>query len=260
MILPRKSKTQVVVRTVLYIALSTAALAWSLSGLEFSPKRIASGLPEMGNILRAMFLPPDTSYLPDVMNGLRESFQIAALGTAIASVLALPFGVLAARNLARLPTLPYFGKLLLNFIRAFPELVLAILFIRAVGPGPFAGVLAVGIHSIGMMGKLYAERIETVDRDALEALSAAGASPSEIFRHGVMPEVLPDFLSFALYRFDLNIRAATVLGLVGAGGIGTLIVFQIGRDWPKIGTILLGIIVTVGLIDFVSAKLRARLV
>jgi phosphonate transport system permease protein len=125
-----------------------------------------------------------------VLTGLRESIQIAALGTAIAAVLALPFGALAARNLTRLPVLPYFGKVLLNVIRTFPELVLAIVFIRGVGPGAFAGVLAVGIHSIGMMGKLYAERIETVDKAALEALSASGATPLEVFRHGVLPEVL----------------------------------------------------------------------
>lgn len=247
-------------RIVVYAALSAAALWWSLTGLEVTPERIAKGLPQVGGIVAKMFSPPDWSYTPDVLSGLRESLQIAALGTTIAAVLAIPFGVLAARNLSRLYALPFVGKTLLNLIRTFPELVLALMFIRALGPGAFAGVLAVGIHSIGMIGKLYSERIETVDKGALEALAVGGASPLLIFRHGIIPEVLPDFLSFALYRFDLNVRAATVLGLVGAGGIGTRLQLKSsGGDWPAIGMILIGIIVTVGLVDFVSARLRARL-
>jgi phosphonate transport system permease protein len=244
---------------IIYGVLSLAVLAWAFSGLGVSLERLLRGVPQMWSTLVAMFAPPDWSYAPKVLSGLIESVQIAALGTAVAAVLALPFSVLAARNLIPVRFVPLGGKVLLNIIRTFPELVLALVFIKALGPGPFAGVLAVGFHSIGMMGKLYAERIETVDRAALEALSATGASSWAVFRHGVMPEVMPDFLSFALYRFDLNVRAATVLGLVGAGGIGTLIQFQIGRDWPKIGMILIGIIFTVGLVDYVSARLRARL-
>ncbi|MBV9865229.1 MAG: phosphonate ABC transporter, permease protein PhnE [Abitibacteriaceae bacterium] len=246
-------------RLVIYLVLSLAVLAWAFSGLEVSRERVLRGLPQMASLFKEMFFPPDWSYTPKVLTGLRESLQIAALGTAIAAVLALPFGALAARNLIPLRGVPFVGKTLLNMIRTFPELVLALVFIKALGPGPFAGVLAVGFHSIGMIGKLYAERIETVDKNALEALAAAGASPLEVFRYGVVPEVLPDFLSFALYRFDLNVRAATVLGLVGAGGIGTLIQFQINNDWPKVGTILVGIIITVGLVDFISAKFRSRL-
>lgn len=246
-------------RSAVYVLLSLAALAWAFSGLDVSWQRIAQGLPQAGQIVAEMFTPPRWSYAPKVIEGLRESVQIAALGTAVAAVLALPFGALAARNLARLPALPFLGKTLLNMIRAFPELVLALVFIKALGPGAFAGVLAVGFHSIGMIGKLYAERIETVDRGALEALAASGASPLEVFRYGVLPEVLPDFLSFALYRFDLNVRAATVLGLVGAGGVGTLLQIQIGRDWPSVGMILIGIILTVGAVDALSTRLRAGL-
>ena len=242
---------------IFYSLLIVAAVVWSLGGITNSAP---PNTKEIGEIIRQMFFPPKFSYLPDVLTGLRESIQIAALGTAIAAVLALPFGVLAARNLARLAALPFVGKLLLNAIRTFPEILLAIAFIKAVGPGPFAGVLAIAIHSIGMVGKLYAERIETVDKGALEALAATGASPVEIFRNGIVPEVLPDFLSFALYRFDLNVRSASVLGLVGAGGVGTLLQIQkLGGNWPEIGVIVLGIVATVLLVDFLSAKLRARL-
>jgi phosphonate transport system permease protein len=254
---PRKNEWLI---PTIYLLLTFAALWWSFSGTEITLERLARGGPQLVGIFKEMFGSPDWSITPKVITGLKESIQIAALGTALAAVLAIPFGALAARNLSRLIVLPAFGKFLLNFIRTFPELILAIAFIKALGPGPFAGVLAVGIHSIGMMGKLYAERIETVDQGAIEALTATGASPLEIFRHAIIPEVLPDFLSLTLYRFDLNVRSATILGLVGAGGIGTLLDLQRkGGNWPAIGVILIGIIITIGLIDYVSGKLRARL-
>lgn len=237
-------------------------LVWSLSALELSGSRLAQAFPKLGLLLKAMFLSPDTAILPKVFAGLQESLQIAALGTFLAALLALPFGVFAARNLVRLPALPYIGKTVLNAIRTFPELVLAIAFLKSVGLGPFPGVLAMAIHSIGMMGKLYAERIENVDKGAIEALQATGASSLEIFRHGIIPEVLPDFLSFALYRFDLNVRSASVLGLVGAGGIGVLLDIQRksgASAYPAVGTIVIGIVLTVMLVDFASAKLRAKL-
>ncbi len=237
-----------------------ALLLWSLGGFSVPWTRLR--FDKLGATLGKMFFPPDFSFFPEVANGLVQSLQIAALGTFLAALLALPFGVLAARNLTRSPGPALLGKFLLNAIRTFPELLLAIAFIGAVGPGPFAGVLAISIHSIGMIGKLYAERIETVDKGALEALSAVGASPIEIFRHGIIPEVFPDFLSYALYRFDLNVRSASVLGLVGAGGIGTLLELRRSQGasaYSQIGMILLGVIATVLIVDFVSAKLRARL-
>jgi phosphonate transport system permease protein len=243
-----------------YGLLTVAAIVWSVSGLDVSWQRVVNGMPQLNAILRQMVLEPDWSYTPKVLTGLRESLQIAALGTGLAAVLAVPFGALAARSLYRLPVVPAAGKVLLNLIRTFPELILAIAFIKALGPGAFPGVLALALHSVGMLGKLYAERIETTDPGPLEALAASGASPLEVFRYGIVPDVLPDLLSFVLYRFDLNVRSATVLGLVGAGGIGTLLQLQrLAGNWHALGTIVLGIIVTVGAVDFVSAKLRARL-
>ncbi len=240
--------------------ITVAAIAWSLGGLELSSERLARGLPKLGAIVAQMFGPPDWSYLPQVGAGLRESIQIAALGTAIAGVLAVPFGVLAARNLARSPVPSGVGKLILDAIRTFPEILLAIAFIKGLGLGPFPGVMAVAVHSIGMLGKLYAERMEGVDRGAIEALAASGASPAAIFRHAVLPEVLPDLLSFALYRFDLNVRSASVLGLVGAGGIGALLSTQYqAANYPRIGVIVVGIVLTVGVVDWVSGNLRRRL-
>lgn len=250
------------VKRALGLLLPAVVFFWSLAAVGLDGKRLVEGFPKMGLLLRAMLFPPDMVILPKVLAGLRESLQIAALGTFLAAILALPFGVLAARNLTRLPAMPYLGKTILNAIRTFPELVLAIAFLKAVGLGPFPGVLAMAVHSIGMIGKLYAERIENVDKGAIEALEATGASPMEIFRHGIVPEVFPDFLSFALYRFDLNVRAASVLGLVGAGGIGVLLNIQRqsgATAYPAVGTIVIGIVVTVMLVDFFSAKLRAKL-
>jgi phosphonate ABC transporter permease subunit PhnE len=254
-------KTEVLKRSLGFV-LPLVVFFWSVSGIGIDPERLRSGFPNMGLLLKFMFFPPDATILPKTLIGLRESLQIAALGTFLAAIVALPFGVLAARNLARLPALPFLGKTILNAIRTFPELILAIAFLKSVGPGPFPGVLAMGVHSIGMMGKLYAERIENVDPGAIEALQATGASQLEIFRHGIIPEVLPDFLSFALYRFDLNVRSASVLGLVGAGGIGMLLNLQRtsgASAYPAIGTIVLCIVATVMLVDLGSAKLRAKL-
>jgi phosphonate transport system permease protein len=244
----------------LYIILTLGTLFWSFGGMQIDFVQIQNGLPRARQVLAQMFLHPDWSVLPKIVEGLTQSLQIALLGTAIAAILALPFGVLAARNLTRQGVTPLIGKILLNMIRTFPELLLAIAFIKAVGLGPFPGVLAVGIHSIGMIGKLYAERIETVDKGALEALTAVGASPLLIFRHGVIPEVLPDFLSYALYRFDLNVRSASVLGLVGAGGIGMVLDLKNkGGAYSSMGLIILSVILTVICVDFFSAKLRAKL-
>ena len=246
--------------SLLYTLLTLGTLVWALGGMQINLEQIKDGIPRAQLILAQMFLHPDWSVLPKVHEGLLQSLQIAALGTAIASVLALPFGVLAARNLTKQGVTPFMGKTFLNVIRTFPELLLAIAFIKAVGLGPFAGVLAVGIHSIGMIGKLYAERIETVDAGALEALSAVGASPTLIFRHGVIPEVLPDFLSYTLYRFDLNVRSASILGLVGAGGIGMVLDLKNkGGNYAAMGLIIESIILTVIVVDFFSAKMRAKL-
>ena len=246
-------------KTLFCVALVLFALFASVNGIGVTPERLQQGISRSGSLFGLMFH-PDWSYLPNVITGLRESLQIAILGTFFAALLALPFGALAARGLTRVAAIPFFGKTILNLIRTFPELILAIAFIKALGPGPLPGVIAIACHSVGMIGKLYAERIESVDRGALEALSATGASPLEVFRWGVLPEVFPDFLSFVLYRFDLNIRSASVLGIVGAGGVGTLLELQRnGGNWSKIGVILLGIILVVGTVDLISARLRARL-
>ncbi|GJM74786.1 hypothetical protein HMSSN036_70020 [Paenibacillus macerans] len=129
------------------------------------------------------------------------------------------------------------------------------------GPGSFAGVLALGLHSVGMLGKLFADEIENMDQGPAEALTAAGATRLQILWFAVLPQVLPGFLSYTLYRFEINLRSATILGMIGAGGIGTPLIFALSsRDWDRVGIIMLGIIVMITIIDLISGALRKKLV
>lgn len=237
---------------------------WSLSSLEFD------GIQEYGTqVMKSIwegFTHPDWDYvyLPDgedLLRGLLETLIISILGTFISAFLCIPFAFWASNNMSRLQIVSGSGKFVLTVIRVFPEIIMAILFIVAVGPGAFAGVLALGVHSIGMLAKLYSETIETVDNGPREALVASGASKLQVLRFAVLPQVIPQFISYALYRFEINIRSATVLGLVGAGGIGTPLIFALQtRNWSRVGIILLGIVVLVIIIDLISGWLRRRII
>ena len=153
-----------------------------------------------------------------------------------------------------------FGKFVLSFVRTFPELVMALLFIKAVGPGSFAGVLALGLHSIGMLGKLYSEGIENIDKDDGSVTSNRSKSFSNTLVCGVTASVT-DFLSYTLYRFEINVRSVAILGVIGAGGIGTPLIFALSsRNWSRVGIILLGIILMVIIIDLISSSIRKRIV
>jgi ABC-type phosphate/phosphonate transport system permease subunit len=153
------------------------------------------------------------------------------------------------------------GKLILTFVRVFPEIILALMFVKAVGLGSFAGVLALAVHSIGMLGKLFSEAIENIEKGPNEAITAAGGDSVEVLTFATFPAVLPAFLNATLYRLELAVRSATILGMVGAGGIGQDLLFSImQRNWPRAGIILIGIVVMVTIIDLVSGQLRKRIV
>ncbi|MBE3595180.1 MAG: phosphonate ABC transporter, permease protein PhnE [Candidatus Carbobacillus altaicus] len=234
---------------------------WTLTDLSLNTKGFAQGWIITQNIFKGLFS-PEWSYTGEVLLRLFESIEMAFLGTFIAAILAIPFGFWAAARKNRPYALgPLSGKWVLSAIRTFPEIILAVVFIVAVGPGAFAGILALGVHSIGMLGKLYSEAIESIDPGPIEALEAAGANKLQILWYAILPQVLPEFASFAIYRFEINVRAATVLGIVGAGGIGTPLIFALqGYAWSRVGIIMLGIIVTVTIIDGLSGYIRARLV
>ncbi|MDQ0215153.1 phosphonate transport system permease protein [Oikeobacillus pervagus] len=235
---------------------------WAFSGLPSIGLKETS-VEVVSAIISGIFSPDwDYVYDPggeDLLRGLLDTLAIAVLGTIIAAILSIPFAFLAARNITKSRAVVGVNKVLLSFIRVFPDIVLALLFIKAVGPGAFAGVLALGIGAIGMLGKLISESIENVDLNAREALIASGANPVKTFIFAVVPQVLTNYFSFVMYRLEVNMRAATILGVIGAGGIGTPLIFALSvRNWERVGIILLGIIVMVTLVDLISSKIRAR--
>jgi len=239
-------------------------LVWAFSGLEFTGIKDTAGQVSRA-ILRGLFHPDwGYVYLPegeDLLRGLLETAAIAVLGTFISAVLCVPFAFWAASTRGKARWATGSGKFVLSLIRTFPEVVMAIVFIKAVGPGSYAGALALGVHSIGMLGKLYSESIENLDYGPREALVACGANKLQVLWFAVIPQVLPYFFSFALYRFEINIRSAAILGVIGAGGIGTPLLFALdARSWSRVGIILLGVIVMVTIIDIISGYIRKRLI
>jgi len=240
-------------------AVILGAIVWSAVETEVSLGRMIEGLPFMWDFLRRM-IPPDLSVLGNALRGAMETIQIAVVGTAVAAVLALPMGFAAARNAAP-PWLFYWARSLLNAFRAVDTLVYALFFVAAVGLGPFPGVLAVMVYTATVLAKLYSEAIEAIEPGPVEAVRATGATTLQVLRWGVLPQLMPQFLSFTLYRFETNIRAAAVLGFVGAGGIGFYIQTYLRLlNYPAAATVLLVLIGLVMIVDFASSRLRARLV
>ena len=236
-----------------------AVFVWSAVATEVSLGRMIEGLPYMWDFVRRM-VPPDLSVLGNAVRGAIETVQIAIVGTAVAAVLALPVGFAAARNAAP-RWLFYSSRLLLNAFRAVDTLVYALFFVAAVGLGPFPGVLAVIVYTATVLAKLYSEAIEAIEPGPVEAVRATGATRLQVLRWGVLPQLAPQFLSFTLYRFETNIRAAAILGFVGAGGIGFYVQTYLRLlNYPAAASVLLVLVALVMVIDFASSRLRARLV
>lgn len=236
-----------------------AVFVWSAVATEVSIGRMVEGLPFMWDFLRRM-VPPDPSVLGNAIRGAIQTIQIAIVGTVVAAVLALPVGFAAARNAAP-RWLFYTSRLLLNAFRAVDTLVYALFFVAAVGLGPFPGVLAVIVYTATVLAKLYSEAIEAIEPGPVEAVRATGATSLQVLRWGVLPQLVPQFLSFTLYRFETNIRAAAVLGFVGAGGIGFYVQTYLRLlNYPAAASVLLVLVGLVMVVDFASSRLRARLV
>ncbi|WP_236198758.1 phosphonate ABC transporter, permease protein PhnE [Pseudomonas pseudonitroreducens] len=222
-------------------------LHWSAEGAQLSWSELASGLPQIGDFL-SRSLPPDLSILPSLWRPALETLQIALWGTLLGIVLAVPLGFLAARNLHGNRWLYLGTRQLLNVIRSINELILALVFVSAVGLGPFPGVLALALHGVGMLGKFFAESIEEIDQGPIEALQATGARPLQ---------VITAWIAVVLYRFEVNLRSATVLGMVGAGGLGFELVSSLKLfKYPETATCILVITVMVVLADLLSNRLR----
>ena len=201
------------------------------------------------------------TFSSSVVYQLLQTFAIAFTGTLISSVLSVPFGFLASRKMVGKWAI--ISEILLITIRTFPEILLGFILIKGTGFGAFTAMLVISIHSIGMIGKLYSEQLDLVDNGPLEALNACGASAFTRINLGVIPQIAPNFISIILYRFDLNVRTAALLGLCAGedGGIGYFISsLSKNYHWAELGSIMWGIILMVLAIDFVSSQLRKKLI
>lgn len=228
----------------------------SAVAVEFSMSRLIEGAPFMADFLSRMF-PPDVSILSKVFSETLLTIELAWISTIIAAVLSVPVAFVAANNVFESAWPRRITVFFLNADRAVDSLILALFFVSAVGLGPFPGTLALAIHSVGMLGKLFADAIEATDRGPIEALESAGAGKLATIRWAIWPQVVPHFISYFLFRFELNIRVAVVLGLVGAGGIGFLLTQYMRLfQYQKVCTVLLLILALVMAVDYVSARLR----
>lgn len=230
-------------------------LVWSWQGADMRPFALIQDSANMA-VFSKEFFPPNFHDWRIYLHEMVITVHIAIWGTVLAVVCAVPFGLLCAENIA--PAWVYQPmRRLMDACRAINEMVFAMLFIVAVGLGPFAGVLALWIHTNGVLAKLFAEAVEAIDPRPVEGIRATGANTLEEILYGVIPQVLPLWISYALYRFESNVRSASVVGMVGAGGIGVVLHESIrGFDYAETSAILLIIIFSVTLIDVFSARVR----
>ena len=229
--------------------------------IDASPMRIVNGLSKLGMLVGLMIPPWPGDGLWDYCLAMLETLAMAFLGTAIAAVVALPLGFLGAKNMV--PNwLFHFGlRRFFDAFRGIDGLVWALIFVSAVGLGPFAGVLAIAVGDMMVLGKLFAEAIENVDKKPVEGVRASGGGGLHVMRLGVLPQVFPVMISHVLYFFESNVRSATILGIVGAGGIGLQLSDRMRiNNWQEAAFIILLILVTVSVIDNLSRRIRAKLV
>nr|GAJ31362.1 phosphonates transport system permease protein phnE [Bradyrhizobium sp. DOA9] len=243
------------------IAAALAILVYGLVDLDFSPSRFFAGLSQLGWITLMMIPPDPGSSLPIYLKALGETLSIALLGTTLAAVFALPVSLLAARNIVPSNILRFPVRRFLDSIRGVDTLIWALVWINVVGLGPFAGVLAIAVSDFGAFGKLFSEAIEGADQKQVEGIRASGGSALHEIRFGLLPQVLPVIAGQVLYFIESNTRSATIIGIVGAGGIGLQLAEQIRvLEWQKVSFLILMILVAVAAIDFISGKLRFAII
>jgi phosphonate transport system permease protein len=243
--------------------LGTVLLFTGVWRLEIDPSRLLSGFGQLLNFLALMVPPAPTrgATLPLVLHALAETLAIAFLGTLLAAILALPLGFLAARNTTINGIVRLAARRGLDGLRGIDALIWALIWVSVVGLGPFAGMLAIMTADIGVFGKLFSEAIEAADRKPQEGVVAAGGAGAARIRFGVLPQVLPVMAGQVLYLFESNTRSSTIIGIVGAGGIGLILAEMIRTlEWQAVSMIVLLILVMVALIDGVSGRLRRGLI
>lgn len=237
---------------------------YTLVAFNFSPQRIWLGLGQLGHVMSFMFPPylwEEWELFMEPVVAIGETLAMAFLGTLLGATVAFPLGFLGAKNVMPVEWFRLLSRRGFDIVRAFETLVLALIFIRAFGLGPLAGIFAIAVSEVGTLAKLFAEAIENTERRQVEGVRAAGADGPQSIRFAVLPQVLPVMLSNVLYQFESNTRSATILGIVGAGGIGFLLYDRIRINaWPEVMSIVILILITVYVIDNFSAWLRMKII
>ena len=256
---PETFHTPVLAHTVYLVIVAAGAglVVYALWRFGFSPAKFLDGLGKLGTVVTLMVPPDPGSQLWKYVAALGETLSIAFLGTLGAAILALPASMLAANNVVANRIVHFASRRFLDSIRGIDTLIWALIWINVVGLGPFAGILAIMTSDFGSFGKLFSEAIEASDRKPVDGVTSAGGSDLHGFRFGVLPQVLPILLSQVLYYFESNTRSATIIGIVGAGGIGLYLANEIAQaEWQSVAFLILMILATVAAIDWISAKIR----
>lgn len=229
--------------------------------IDASPERIFNGITKLGWLVALMWPPSAGGVLPELLMSLLESLAMAFLGTLLAALIALPLALLGAGNIIGNVLLRFSVRRVYDGLRGIDTLIWALIFVAAVGMGPFAGILALAVPDIGSLAKLFSEALESADRRQVEAVRAAGANRILSVRLGLIPQVAPVMLSQILYNFESNARSSTVLGIVGAGGIGLALSDRIRiNNWDEVAFIILLILAMVAAIDWASRRLRLKII
>lgn len=255
---PKNKRYVIVVATILALLFAWSFTAVNLESFQQSGWKVASSI--LTGIIN-----PDLELLftltkQGVPYLLVETIAIAFLGTIIGALLAIPLAFLSASNIVPAP-IAWLTRLLLIMIRTVPSLVYGLMLIRVSGQGPFTGVLTISFVSIGMLSKLFVDAIEDLDTGVLESMTSIGCTTFEKIRYGILPQLFSMFLSIIIYRFDMNLREASILGLVGAGGIGAPLIFAMNAyRWNEVGSILIGLIILILIVELISNRIRGKLV
>lgn len=243
----------------LWVSAVALVSAWSVSALDIEWLFFKDAHEQAADLVARMW-PPRWAYLPRILAPLVETIHIATLGTAIGVVFALPLAFLAARNTTRNGFTWALGRATLVASRSVNTVIWGIVFVAIFGPGPLAGIAAVAARSVGFLAKLLAEAIEEADRGPVEAIEATGAGTLQVYLVGILPQVLPVLIGTTVYRWDINVRESSVLGFVGAGGIGIYLYSSINQfAWQQVLVVLLAILVIVIASEAVSAAIRERI-
>lgn len=244
----------------LWLAGIALAAVWSVSALDIEWAFFADAHEQAGDLIARMW-PPRWSYFPRIVQPLIETLHIATIGTMIAVVLALPVAFLAARNTTLNQSTWLLGRAILVMSRSINTVIWGLVFVAIFGPGPVAGIFAVAARSVGFIAKLVAEAIEEVDHGQIEAVEATGARTLQVYGIAILPQILPVLIGTTIYRWDINVRESSVLGFVGAGGIGLLLYASINQfAWSQAIVVLIAILGIVIVSEAVSAYVRSRIV